>query len=1014
MKWLFPTIAGGLVLALGLTFTRAVLVSKAADTAAQRSKNYAQLAPVTKRAAEVVTLDASRDAKPSEDDAAKTETSADAAPASVENNDTPRPSAGDASKPGSPDNPELAEPGSPLTKSASRIEEQRKMRIFEAQHHDAASLAKVLQRLWPKLASGGVVADSTTNSLIFRDGIEPDAQTLLQHLDRPTPAIPPGRAGSEMEPDGSMRKVWGKMFGKRRDPAVSDPASEQAAQEYRQHEAQALVLASAYRQQQATSPGDSQKLEQLKGELQGAVHAAFHARQTWQRSQAAQLRNRLKQIERRISERGQVSSEIIDRRVDELLHPEKQWESNDDGGNGESAVDNSADRAAVESRPAQRARTYAPSQEKLDGDDSISASSATEGRPASPSESARRFAGGSLPESAGDVRKDLLNAEAAVASAQAVIAETKAAYERSESSLKYGEELLRKGATTEKHFGDTATEFERNKAALSRAESELGIKERLLEAARDMLAVEIKFREADLADAKLRMDHAAAELSRFAVLFEQKAISQDVYESKKLPPQLAATQYERAKMLLDLYRKALPDQTSFVDKTRVEPKLTLKSVWMTDFAAAEAAARKLHRPLIVFFQASWSAPDRRMEKEVLAVPEVLRIVSERFVAVHVDVDANKEKVQQYGISRIPSVLVLGEEGRIIRLPGGLTAKQFLDTLEKIGPDGRHDDVSIGSTAIEPPQRAPLGVTPDALGDPRKRILDAAHAVTSTRAAITEAKVLLAISEQHLKALESVAPGAVPQKTILDARNEIVRNRAALERMVVDLDIKESQLEDARDMLATQIKLLEIDLADAKLRLEHASDESLRATQLLKTAAISKEEYETKALAERLAASQQERAQTLLELYRKALPAQKASDDKDREEEKMKSNKTSAVRPHEGGTSNGATDGEFAEVPLGDFSFSNGTAAPGMTIHVDFKLSAVATSKQAQSLESQLKLHQGQVREAVNKIVRMSSLEELNDPNLATIKRLIRDDINRVLRKSYVVEVVITDVRTMEQ
>jgi flagellar basal body-associated protein FliL len=110
----------------------------------------------------------------------------------------------------------------------------------------------------------------------------------------------------------------------------------------------------------------------------------------------------------------------------------------------------------------------------------------------------------------------------------------------------------------------------------------------------------------------------------------------------------------------------------------------------------------------------------------------------------------------------------------------------------------------------------------------------------------------------------------------------------------------------------------------------------------------------------------------------------------------------------------AAEGEFAEVPMGDFSFSNGTAAPGMIIHVDFKLSAVATSKQASSLDAQLKVHQARVRQAVNKIVRMCNLEELNDPNLATIKRLIREDINRLLRKSYILEVVITDVRTMEQ
>jgi flagellar basal body-associated protein FliL len=142
-----------------------------------------------------------------------------------------------------------------------------------------------------------------------------------------------------------------------------------------------------------------------------------------------------------------------------------------------------------------------------------------------------------------------------------------------------------------------------------------------------------------------------------------------------------------------------------------------------------------------------------------------------------------------------------------------------------------------------------------------------------------------------------------------------------------------------------------------------------------------------------------------------LPGHGASDSSAKHDDKEHATTDSH---HHGDKEAEAADGEFAEVPMGDFSFSNGTAAPGMIIHVDFKLSAVATSKQASSLDSQLKAHQARVRQAVNKIVRMSSLEELNDPNLATIKRLIREDINRLLKKTYVVEVVITDVRTMEQ
>jgi flagellar basal body-associated protein FliL len=110
----------------------------------------------------------------------------------------------------------------------------------------------------------------------------------------------------------------------------------------------------------------------------------------------------------------------------------------------------------------------------------------------------------------------------------------------------------------------------------------------------------------------------------------------------------------------------------------------------------------------------------------------------------------------------------------------------------------------------------------------------------------------------------------------------------------------------------------------------------------------------------------------------------------------------------------SNEGDVAEVALGDFSFSNGTAMPGAIIHVDFKLAAVTSAKQATSLEAQVKIHTARIRQAVNKIVRGSNLEELNDPNMYAIKRSVRDEVNRVLRKSYVNELVITDVRIIEQ
>src|SRR5439155_15861148 len=119
-----------------------------------------------------------------------------------------------------------------------------------------------------------------------------------------------------------------------------------------------------------------------------------------------------------------------------------------------------------------------------------------------------------------------------------------------------------------------------------------------------------------------------------------------------------------------------------------------------------------------------------------------------------------------------------------------------------------------------------------------------------------------------------------------------------------------------------------------------------------------------------------------------LPAPKAAESARKPDEKDQHAQTPAAEPE-----HDVIEGDVAEVSLGDFSFSNGTAAPGSIIHVNFKLAAVASAKQVSSLEGQVKLHEARIRQAVNKIVRSSSFDELNDPNLSTIKRLVREEIN---------------------
>lgn len=107
--------------------------------------------------------------------------------------------------------------------------------------------------------------------------------------------------------------------------------------------------------------------------------------------------------------------------------------------------------------------------------------------------------------------------------------------------------------------------------------------------------------------------------------------------------------------------------------------------------------------------------------------------------------------------------------------------------------------------------------------------------------------------------------------------------------------------------------------------------------------------------------------------------------------------------------------QAVEVMVDTFSTTNARAAPGTVIHVNFKLTAVVPSGQQMAFDHAANQeHNARVRQAVLKVCRNASLDDLNDPSLTSVRRQLREEINKVLRKSYVTEVVISDYKTMEQ
>ena len=119
--------------------------------------------------------------------------------------------------------------------------------------------------------------------------------------------------------ESSDRQTFSLMFG-----VASDQSTDSLRRQFAELEEQAQKLASKLREQTSRSRNTSR--EDLKQSLREAVHQAFKARQKLQQAELAEFSQRVKRIQQSIATRDRIAEKIIDRRVEELLDPNLNWE----------------------------------------------------------------------------------------------------------------------------------------------------------------------------------------------------------------------------------------------------------------------------------------------------------------------------------------------------------------------------------------------------------------------------------------------------------------------------------------------------------------------------------------------------------------------------------------------------------------------------------------------------------------------------------------------------------------
>lgn len=135
-------------------------------------------------------------------------------------------------------------------------------------------------------------------------------------------------------------------------------------------------------------------------------------------------------------------------------------------------------------------------------------------------------------------------------------------------------------------------------------------------------------------------------------------------------------------------------------------KPALPQKWYDSYEQARQLAAQHDLPLILHFEARWCGACRRMEGEVLDRTEVTQLLGREVVGVRVDADLNKNLISEFGITTLPTEVVIysnGERGN--RYVGATSLSSYQSRLR-----------SVNSSNMTVLARANAGTKPNSAAD----------------------------------------------------------------------------------------------------------------------------------------------------------------------------------------------------------------------------------------------------------------------------------------------------------
>lgn len=105
--------------------------------------------------------------------------------------------------------------------------------------------------------------------------------------------------------------------------------------------------------------------------------------------------------------------------------------------------------------------------------------------------------------------------------------------------------------------------------------------------------------------------------------------------------------------------------------------------WREDMDAALAEAAAGQKLVLLRFTATWCAPCRVMDARVWPDPAVLAAVSEKYLPVKIDIDADASAaiIRKYGVQAVPTLIIADAAGEELARGGFMSPAKLAEFLE---------------------------------------------------------------------------------------------------------------------------------------------------------------------------------------------------------------------------------------------------------------------------------------------------------------------------------------------